>query len=356
MKNWENIIKMRWSELYSYILPVIVEKVKFLNFADIRTNYEQNPFVGPSNANARDLFEIDRIILETLPQTFEFLDFSPLSPIGASSTLTKVNQKTLLSTIKNLEVLGDITILFALESAKRKRLSKKLVNLATSGRMVRLQKFAPVSNLTQHFRGFAISNTQELTSPSQSTFDLLALHITTWLEILNALTQSGKYCLKNIKVFISNINIMEKIIEQLEIEREAFSKSIRTENKLTFDKLAINLPSHLCTEGFNSVKLSSDRVDISEEVRLLQAFNPKLYKIIETFPGVLFQYHLDRSAGLGYHSGLCFKISAENRSGERFSLIDGGMKDWLQKLLNNRKEVFCSSGFGTELLAKLFLI
>lgn len=52
-------------------------------------------------------------------------------------------------------------------------------------------------------------------------------------------------------------------------------------------------------------------------------------------------------SGEYYHS-LRFNVFATNRQGEEFFLIDGGLTDWTQKLLNNRKERFMTSAMGTE--------
>lgn len=342
---------MRWSRFYSYLLSVVFEKVKSLKHSDIRQNYERNAFVGPCSTNARALFNVDSVILETLPDEFEFLDFSPLAPIGACSTLSKISQKTVLSTIKDVEVLADITILLALESANKWADSVSPLCYATSGRMVRMQKFSPESNLTQHFRGFALSSTQK-NSDSRIIFDMIGNHILTWLKILNALNSSGKYLLKNIKVSISNTQIMEKVIQRLNIDRDVFSKSIRTEEKPTFKNLGINLPAIINPEEVDSI--SSKIIDIADELRLFQSYSQKIKELANIYPDILFQYHLERSAGLGYHSGLCFKISAENMNGNRYSLIDGGAKDWIKGLLNNQKMIFCSSGFGSEMFAKLY--
>jgi hypothetical protein len=72
------------------------------------------------------------------------------------------------------------------------------------------------------------------------------------------------------------------------------------------------------------------------------------------FPHVTFRFDIERTAGMGYYSSLCFKITATNETGHKFPLVDGGMSDWTQKILSSRKERFFSSGIGSELFCNLF--
>jgi hypothetical protein len=58
----------------------------------------------------------------------------------------------------------------------------------------------------------------------------------------------------------------------------------------------------------------------------------------------------DRASGRGYYIGLCFKVFT-TIAGQRFEVADGGLVDWTQKLLNNRKERLFISGIGIDRLA-----
>jgi hypothetical protein len=41
------------------------------------------------------------------------------------------------------------------------------------------------------------------------------------------------------------------------------------------------------------------------------------------------------------------------KNGRELEIADGGMVDWTQKLLNDKKERYCIFGFGLELMIKL---
>src|SRR5690606_13194468 len=63
--------------------------------------------------------------------------------------------------------------------------------------------------------------------------------------------------------------------------------------------------------------------------------------------------HVDRDATENtYYHGVQFKVVI-NKIGRQFEIADGGLVDWTQKLLNDRKERYCISGFGLELLNKM---
>jgi histidyl-tRNA synthetase len=69
-------------------------------------------------------------------------------------------------------------------------------------------------------------------------------------------------------------------------------------------------------------------------------------------PGVIVVDDPDRPAGLGYYAGLCFKAHVV-RDGRRIEIGDGGVVDWTQGLLGNRKERLVTSAVGIEGLASL---
>lgn len=61
---------------------------------------------------------------------------------------------------------------------------------------------------------------------------------------------------------------------------------------------------------------------------------------------------VDPAGPHNYYPHLQFKIFLQ-RAGQELDLADGGLVDWTQKLLNNRKQRLMVSGLGLELLEKL---
>jgi hypothetical protein len=57
-----------------------------------------------------------------------------------------------------------------------------------------------------------------------------------------------------------------------------------------------------------------------------------------------------RESGRGYYHDVCFKIYATDRAGEEIEVGDGGMVDWTQQLLADRKERLLIGALGVERL------
>jgi hypothetical protein len=79
-------------------------------------------------------------------------------------------------------------------------------------------------------------------------------------------------------------------------------------------------------------------------------FVPVTKAIRAALSGVDVDEDPERSSGRGYYIGLCFKVFT-TIAGQRFEVADGGLVDWTQKLLNNRKERLFISGIGIDRLA-----
>jgi hypothetical protein len=55
-----------------------------------------------------------------------------------------------------------------------------------------------------------------------------------------------------------------------------------------------------------------------------------------------------------YYYGLRFQIAARSSEGVHIPLIDGGVFDWLEKIMSNRRAVYAASGLGSQLVTLLF--
>jgi len=59
----------------------------------------------------------------------------------------------------------------------------------------------------------------------------------------------------------------------------------------------------------------------------------------------------ERQAGVDYYPSLCFKVYATGAEGIETEVADGGVTNWTQALLQNRKERLVTSGVGLDRLA-----
>ncbi len=279
------------ANLHSLLLEVYRIRSERRSPAAVLADYESSRFVRPAVAGPRLLLEWDRIAFSSLPTGFVPLELSPVCPFGTCSTVATVSQDKSLVTVRNLEVLSDLTNVLALECASRRRVllktnpkSSEFVRLAASHRMVRPQ-FSPDPRMLPHFRLFGACSAGRDTGDRRFEIQSLDEHLGIYIRAL--ITFLGGSA--SLRVSITD---------------------------LIFD------PS----------------LDWLAEV---------MSRLGEQFPGVDFRFDSKRTTGRGYYRDLCFKI--HEISGEQpIELADGGSVDWTQKLLSNAKERLFISGVGSE--------
>jgi len=358
----ENIVeillsnKITWADLHTLLLNIFEKKIKNISLGEIIRNYEKNRFSAVANANPKELLEIDTILYSILPDYFLPVELSPVSTVGANAALTSLDPKVVLSTIRNVEVVGDPSMALTIELAHRRRLlriTKKdtETHLATSHRALRLQAFSKDSNLAAHFRAFAlVSGARDVTGFNKFELSALSTHIETWLNFLARSTNHG-YKTQNVSVAISDIRIMEKLILDGHMNKDELISKTKDRTFNPFKAYSINLPEQVG----HALDIPISYPELETYINELR-FTEK--QIIETlrdkYPDVRFYFDVNRSSGVGYYSGLCYRIVADNPTGKNYSLAGGGACDWTRKLLNNKREHLITSGFGTEFFNKMF--
>ncbi len=74
-------------------------------------------------------------------------------------------------------------------------------------------------------------------------------------------------------------------------------------------------------------------------------------KVASNYPGMNIQVQ-DRDPANGYYVGMQFKLFWEGAE-ERINLSDGGLVNWTQQMLADKKQRLCISGTGLELIHKI---
>ncbi len=358
----ENIVEklsskdLTWGDLHTLLLYIFEKRIHDISPTEIMRNYKKNRFSTVAETDPRELLEIDRILYDILPAHFSTVELSPVNPVGANSTLTSLDPKIVLLTIRNLEVLGDPSMALSIECARRReslRTTKKdtETHLATSHRVLRLQNFPKSSGLTAHFRAFAMASAARDTA-GFNKFELSSItaHIETWLNFLIYWSNLG-YKVQNTSVAISDIRIMGKLISDGKVNKDEVIHRTKDKKFKPFKEYSINLPEE--TEKTQDIPVVYPELETNiNELRFTeqQIIEPLRIK----YPNVRFYFSLDRCSGLGYYSGICYRVSAENADGINHSLAGGGACDWTRKLMNNKREHLVTSGFGTEFFNKLF--
>lgn len=352
--------KIEPTDLQSLLLALYEKLVQRINIRDIMNQYRQNRFVKLCDLNQKEILKFDNLIYDVVPKEFESIELSPISPLGANSILTKINQKNILSTIRNTEVVADVTMSLALECARRRNQllqsspkSPLAINLCTSHRCIRLQRFVENLGFTPHFRVFGACTEGRDAGYEKFESENLIKHISAYLDLVEIANKSG-YFSGGVSVSFSDIRIAEKIIDNFKISKEKIGRNTQVKEFDLFDHLQINFPksvSAICEIPIKEI----NRHRLQKPVRFLSEIEKKAVEILKIkYPKVNFQFDFKRIAGIGYYETLCFKIVAKNKFGQEFPLADGGLTDWAKKLLVNKKERLFTSGFGSELFCRNF--
>jgi hypothetical protein len=135
---------------------------KALSPSDLKRQYMENRFTIPSEISQREFNRLENLIYTIIPIEYQSIELSPVSPIGTNSVLTKINQKTVISTTRNTEVLADATTLMALEACRqreelyKKSEKEKLIKLCSAQRFLRAQLFSEQTKFLPHFKAFSL--------------------------------------------------------------------------------------------------------------------------------------------------------------------------------------------------------
>lgn len=287
------------TDLQSLLLEVYARRAKRRDPKMLLDDHVSNRLTSPSTTNPTRILEWDRRAFSMLPKVFHRIELSPVCPLGTASVLSPISQDWIVSTIRNTEVVSDSTSVLALECAVRRREQKNFstgraapVHLAASHRLLRGQKISPRPGIFQHFRIFSLCSAGRDSGNLRFETEAFRLHI--------------GFLLSTFKKFLGSNTRLRAAVSDFG------SKSPRTMVQ-------------------------------SEVVDRLQS----LHK------GVRIGFDQDRKQGRGYYGELCFKILATPSKGKELELVDGGVVNWTQKLLNNAKERLVISGCGSERACEL---
>ncbi|MGH2809129.1 MAG: hypothetical protein ACRDKT_17835 [Actinomycetota bacterium] len=280
------------TDLQSLLLAVYEQRATALTPSDVLRQYEENRFVAPSTTVSRKFHELDALALSLLDERYEWLDLSPVAPLGATAALGDLDQTRMVSTIRNTEVASDPTNVMALEAALRRRRNDAIVRLATSQRVVRGQTFDhPLAR--QHFRLIALCSAGRDRGHHAFEFEALLEHLRFYLRFLAQAADIGVRATTQ-RVLLSAFS-GDALVPILERE---VSEPLRAEFEIEV--------------GFDQ----------------------------------------DREAARNYYDDIAFSVEVRGPEHE-LAIVDGGFVMWTQKLLGNNKERLLISGVGTELLASL---
>jgi hypothetical protein len=283
----ERLVRTAGADLTTLLLRVMRGRTDLLTPADVFRQCREDRFVAPASVPFQRLRATEDMLISLLPKDFQLETLAPVAPLGTHSVLGTVHQDKVLSTVRRTEVAADPTNGLALVAADLRH--RALAANPMSADVVRLAAIQRVVR-AQRFRG----------DGRFAHFSLLAM--------VSAGRDTG----------------------DLTFERTNVARHVR-----------YLMDAVLAVDG------------VAAELELTVA-DPRLAPVGDAvraaLPDVRVVANPDRAAGLGYYAGLCFKAFAV-RGDTRIDVGDGGVVDWTQSLLGNRKERLVTSGLGIEGLA-----
>jgi hypothetical protein len=289
--------RLSLSDLKSLLMEVYRRRSQALTPQQLLQQYEQNRLVQPAAVSPSQLLEFDRLADSILPPSFERLELSPVCPLGTASIVTPLDQNQTMTTIGNSEVCSDSTNVLALECARRRRIREHRVSgdtkLCASHRLLRPQ--APKLPATfPHFRILSLVTAGRDRGSYRFEVTSLTEHLEFYLRLLQTARQSG-FQLGAISVHMTVFDAIQNAILNTEVLNPLSQKYV-------------------------AVKFSC----IPEQQKQ------------------------------GYYTGVRFGIYAEDLSATEYFLVDGGLTNWTQQLLSDRKERLLISGLGSERFVSCF--
>jgi hypothetical protein len=284
--------KLSGSELNSVLLDVFNKRIQHENPASLLSKYEENKLVKPINIDVLKFKEEELGCYEILAKNgFEPLELSPVAQFGTSSVIATVDQKKVLSALRNTEVQADPTNAIALHYASLKKkgtLEDITYNYGNISRVIRTQTFSN-PNFTPHF---------------------------SVLCLISCGKDSGNFNFEK-----------EELLKHLSASY-AICKDYYGLETISFELIPMkgyDSQSPLITQCVSYIQAKQDDFEIS---------------VVEP----------DKENN--YYYGFRIKLNVVIK-GCVYEIGDGGLLDWTQQLLANKKERMMTMGIGFQLLHQL---
>jgi hypothetical protein len=169
--------------LQSVLLDVSRARAAKVTPARLMQRWQEDRFVRPSTVDPRELVKTQQRLWELLPERFDGVELSPVTPLGTCSAMATINQHQVLTTTRSTEVASDPTNELAIEAAVRRRAGQPRVDLAACQRVVRAQAFDG-PGMAAHFQLFVLVSSARDTGSGRTEADMLIDHLRFWHDVL----------------------------------------------------------------------------------------------------------------------------------------------------------------------------
>lgn len=347
------------SDIQWFFIELSNNIVKRVTASSLLKKHKESRFTRPCDVSPKDFAKFEAVVYEKMPANYIPLELSPVMSLGSNAILANTSQGNVLSTARTLEVAADTTMALTIEAATRllgcdNTQATEGIYLCANQRCLRLQGTTDDYGFTPHFKILALCGAwRKQDNTKTKIYDNLNQQIGFYLDLIEECRNKG-FQIGKVIVEISDINAIEQIIRTNNLDRGIIRSKI---NDTSFN--LVNLLPCIMSAMVCQITNREEKMLLSiAPSNVLQCFKELEKNILSTMsvshPAVEFVIDLGRIAGIGYYNGPCFKIYGEAPDGKIFPLADGGVSDWVAKLLSDGRWQVCTSGFGSELFCRNF--
>jgi len=341
------------SDLQSLMLEVYQARTARLNENNLRERASRG-LTSASRVDGRLFNLFDRIAFEQA-RGFEAVELSPVGPLGLNCVLGEIGQNSVLTTIRNAEILGDSTMALALECFRRRKAVPQRTDdlrLCSSHRLVRMQPF-DFPGFVPHFRLFAMVTAGRDRGSGAFEIEHLSEHICFYLNLLRALNTNG-FQVGDSLIEVSDTFVTRSLLESEGVHPELVSEAIRAHrvggSERFLREQGVSLPAAIEDPARELTGLSG----CDTQLNRLALLRTHAQEMLRDYPEARLRFNFARLEGLSYYHGLCMRISPLAPDGAPYAVIDGGLTDWTARLLEDKKERLLTSGIGTEFICSRY--
>lgn len=336
-------------DLQSLLMAVFDKRSTQRTVHDLRRDFARVPLLHPGPVDPRR----SHVLLGSLfaaASEFEAIELSPVLPFAATHVLGRAHQNNVLSASRHSELVADPTTALALVAAQRREdptQRTQPLHLCALHRCVRMQP-AP-KGLLPHFRLFALVSAEQRSSEYWG----LQRHLQVYLQALRLLEALG-FRFAALRVDISDTHVIEECLTKAGLDREQVRREVRTQVFADPDALWQRVGLSPLRGTWAQIQRDVLTLSARSQHRLHALESQVLAPLSREFPSVDVHFDLGRSEGLGYYTGPCVRITAEDANHLRLPLVDGGYTHWTAALLSDENERMLSTGIGLDLVALHF--
>lgn len=308
-------------------------------FQILKMYNEKSPFFAPSPVSQRVLLKLASECYDAIGDVYKDVQLSPIVPLGANHSITGISQNNVMSTIRNAEVVSDVTMQLALECArlrlkKNNRIGNDIIRLCSFHRVLRMQPFDASQGYMQHFSMFDLCTGGHARNAGRFGRTWIREHISANLDMLSALMKMG-YDFRGITVCLSDMKFLEAMIQHFDLPKDIILRNTLNDD---FDLFKVcNVPIIREVENIQDVDFTIIKQIGLPNYKdfLTHTFDEVINPLKKQYPSIKFTWDFTRIAGIGYYKPLCFHIFSKRENEECVVLSDGDTVSWLSQIFGS---------------------